>query len=70
MKNKGLTFPGWLSGEGRDHDIIISSRVRLARNFKGVPFPQRMKDEEKRNIKSKREIKKERGTITPFISII
>ena len=50
MKNKGLTFPGWLSGEGRDHDIIISSRVRLARNFKGVPFPQRMKDEEKRGL--------------------
>ncbi len=28
----------WLSGEGRDADIIISSRIRLARNIEGVPF--------------------------------
>jgi len=29
----------WISSEGPDNDIIISSRVRLARNLKDVPFP-------------------------------
>jgi len=30
----------WLRGEGDDSDIVISSRMRLARNIKGYPFPQ------------------------------
>lgn len=29
----------WISSDGPDSDIIISSRVRLARNLKDVPFP-------------------------------
>jgi len=29
----------WISREGPDSDIIVSSRVRLARNIKDVPFP-------------------------------
>ena len=28
----------WLKGEGPDADIVISSRVRLARNIKDYPF--------------------------------
>src|SRR3989338_7184828 len=28
----------WLKGEGPNADIVISSRVRLARNIKGYPF--------------------------------
>jgi len=28
----------WLKGEGGDADIVISSRVRVARNIKGYPF--------------------------------
>ncbi len=28
----------WLKGEGPDADIVISSRVRIARNIKGYPF--------------------------------
>ncbi len=31
----------WLRGDGPDSDIVISSRIRLARNLKGVPFPHR-----------------------------
>lgn len=30
---------GWMQGGGEDNDIVLASRVRLARNFKGVPFP-------------------------------
>lgn len=29
----------WMSGEGPDSDIVISSRVRLARNLRDHPFP-------------------------------
>ena len=29
----------WLKGEGPHRNIVISSRVRLARNLRGKPFP-------------------------------
>lgn len=29
----------WMKGEGPDSDIVISSRVRIARNMSGYPFP-------------------------------
>ncbi|MFO0427199.1 MAG: protein arginine kinase [Planctomyces sp.] len=32
----------WLRGDGPDSDIVISSRVRLARNISGFPFMTRM----------------------------
>jgi protein arginine kinase len=28
----------WLRGEGESHDVVLSSRVRLARNLSGAPF--------------------------------
>ncbi len=31
----------WMCGGGPESDIVVSSRVRLARNVRGVPFPQR-----------------------------
>ena len=31
--------PGWLDGGGPASDIVVSTRVRLARNFKTFPFP-------------------------------
>ncbi|MDS1030381.1 protein arginine kinase [Bacillota bacterium LX-D] len=30
----------WMEGYGPEADIVLSSRVRLARNFKDIPFPQ------------------------------
>lgn len=32
----------WMEGTGRDSDIVISSRVRLARNSPDYPFPEQM----------------------------
>lgn len=32
----------WLKGKGPDSDIVISSRIRLARNLEDLPFPDRM----------------------------
>lgn len=31
----------WLTGDGSSDDIVLSSRIRLARNLSGRPFPQR-----------------------------
>ncbi len=31
-------IPEWLNGKGKEADIIISSRIRLARNLKNIPF--------------------------------
>ncbi len=31
----------WLRGEGKAADVVMSSRVRLARNLSGCPFPHR-----------------------------
>ena len=32
----------WLKGEGPENDIVVSTRVRLARNLAGVPFPHKI----------------------------
>ena len=33
------TLPAWLCGDAPDSDVVLSSRVRLARNLAGLPFP-------------------------------
>jgi len=38
----------WLSGEGPEHSVVLSSRVRLARNVKGFAYPPDSKSEGKR----------------------
>lgn len=40
----------WLRGEGRHAEIVISSRVRLARNLTGFPFLTRASDDQRREI--------------------
>lgn len=36
----------WMRKDGPDHDIVLSSRIRLARNLTKYPFPMRAKKEE------------------------
>ncbi|MGI5875017.1 MAG: protein arginine kinase [Bacillota bacterium] len=38
----------WMEGTGRDSDIVISSRVRLARNSPDYPFPERLSLQQER----------------------
>ncbi len=39
--------PGpWLDGSGPRSDLVVSTRVRLARNLAGVPFSHRARDEQ------------------------
>lgn len=46
-----ITTPGeWLRGEGPHHQVVISSRVRLARNLRNRPFPGWAKKAERSSI--------------------
>lgn len=40
----------WLRGEGCDVDVVVSSRVRLARNLAGFPFLSKARREDRRQI--------------------
>lgn len=40
----------WLKGTGEFSDIVISSRIRLARNLQNIPFPSRSSVEEREKI--------------------
>lgn len=42
----------WLCAEGPESDIVISTRVRLARNLAGYPFMSRADDETRRELVS------------------
>lgn len=43
-------YSKWLEGSGPDSDIVISSRVRLARNLSEVPFPHQMTEEQAQEV--------------------
>lgn len=43
-----MTPPLWLSEEGPDRDVAISTRARLARNLSDFPFPHRASLEQRR----------------------
>lgn len=43
----------WLRGAGPMHEVVISSRVRLARNLAGMPFLSRCTEEQKRGIEGR-----------------
>ena len=36
--------PKWLDASGKNSDVVISSRVRLARNLRDFSFPNRASD--------------------------
>lgn len=39
MKQKEFALSRWMDGQGPDCDTVVSSRVRVARNIQGFPFP-------------------------------
>jgi protein arginine kinase len=44
LNNLAMTSGEWLRGAGPDSDIVISSRIRLARNIARYPFANRLDD--------------------------
>ncbi|MBQ3052102.1 MAG: protein arginine kinase [Clostridia bacterium] len=43
----------WYMKPNSEADIVTSTRIRLARNIKGIPFPSGMTDEQKKELKEK-----------------
>jgi protein arginine kinase len=41
----------WLLGDGPENDIVISTRIRLARNLSGFPFITRATEQDRRSIR-------------------
>jgi protein arginine kinase len=42
----------WLKGTGANADVVISSRIRLARNVSDIPFPHRASKDQKKKVVS------------------
>ena len=43
----------WYQNEAVNSDIAVSSRIRIARNLKGIPFPSKMSLEQKQSLNKK-----------------
>jgi protein arginine kinase len=63
----------WTEGSGPHADIVISSRVRLARNLKGIPFPYLLPENKEKEIVNtiqeimdKKEVKEQNGNYRFF----
>ncbi|MCL6590880.1 MAG: protein arginine kinase [Firmicutes bacterium] len=39
-------LPFWVRSDGKSNDVAFSSRIRLARNIKGIPFPNYAKEKD------------------------
>ena len=52
MELEELTYHDgeWLKGSGPESDIVISSRIRLARNLADYPFISRVGDQDRAEI--------------------
>ncbi|MDD6478437.1 MAG: protein arginine kinase [Oscillospiraceae bacterium] len=40
----------WYTESAKNDDIVVSTRIRLARNIEGFPFPSRMTDEDRKKL--------------------
>jgi protein-arginine kinase len=45
--------PQWMEQAGPEGDVVLSSRIRLARNLNGVPFPGQADAEQLERIDSR-----------------
>ena len=50
LQNLKESSAEWINGQGPLSDIVISSRIRLARNVEGIPFSPRAEQAELKNI--------------------
>ena len=45
MKNSEFELSKWITGEGAESDIVLSSRIRMARNIEKIPYPNQADNE-------------------------
>jgi protein arginine kinase len=50
VKQKQVVFSKWMDGSGPEAETVISSRVRIARNIRGIPFPYLASDAQTRRV--------------------
>ena len=50
QKRRSEIVSKWMEGTGPEADIVISSRVRLARNIRKMPFPPLASDEQREKV--------------------
>ncbi len=50
MKQEQVVFSKWMDGSGPEAETVISSRVRIARNIRGIPFPYLASDAQTRRV--------------------
>ena len=46
FNDKKISLSSWIKQKGNEDDIILSSRIRLARNIKRMPFPGQSSNEQ------------------------
>jgi protein arginine kinase len=42
----------WMASEGPDHDVVVTTRVRLARNVEGFPFRARLSEDRAKQLEA------------------
>lgn len=52
MTSSDVTFGAWYTEQGVDTDVVLSSRVRLARNLVNFPFPSEFKQDDGSRVQS------------------
>ncbi|NLZ94096.1 MAG: protein arginine kinase [Firmicutes bacterium] len=50
-QNKSIKISKWMNNVGPDGEIVLSSRIRLARNIKNLPFPYLASDSQTSTVK-------------------
>ena len=40
----------WFEDAGKESDIVLSTRIRFARNLKGIPYPKKMTAEDAKKV--------------------
>ena len=58
----------WMRGKGPQSDIVISSRVRVARNLAGLPFPVVAKEHQAKEVLNRVEQVIRQGRDNPVLS--
>src|SRR5215468_4548248 len=62
----------WLRGTGPESDVVVSTRIRLARNLAGLPFATRATAAHKAEVVSRAKeaiAKAEAGTVLEYLDI-
>ena len=52
IENKDCSSGEWYSLEGADNDVVLSTRVRLARNLADFPFPQKFRSDDSMRVQT------------------